>query len=78
MKKIFLSETTLPRMLMFDVYHHQVNLYQDCSNYAPGAKHSPKIVSDYDQKIPQSHTADNPKAPRVRATQPSRDTRETN
>ena len=36
------------------------------------------IVSEYDQEIPQSQTADNPKAPRGRATQPSRDTRETN
>ena len=37
-----------------------------------------KIVSEYDQEIPQSQTADNPKAPRGRATQPLRDTRETN
>ena len=36
-----------------------------------------KIVSDYDQVIPQSQTADNAKAPRGRATQPSRDTRKT-
>ena len=33
-----------------------------------------KIVSEYDQEIPQSQTADN----RGRATQPSRDTRKTN
>ena len=39
---------------------------------------NPKIVSEYDQKIPQSQTADNPVAPRGRATQPSRDTRKTN
>ena len=32
-----------------------------------------KIVSEYDQEIPQSQTADNPMAPRGRATQPSRD-----
>ena len=37
-----------------------------------------KIVSEYDQEIPQSQTADNPVAPRGRATQPSRDTRKTN
>ena len=39
-----------------------------------------KIVSEYDQEIPQSHTADNPTAPREepRAAQPSRDTRKTN
>ena len=40
--------------------------------------HDPKIVSEYDQEIPQSQTADNPVAPRGRATQPSRDTRNTN
>ena len=37
-----------------------------------------KIVSEYDQEIPQSQTADNPSAPRGRATQSSRDTRKTN
>ena len=37
-----------------------------------------KIVSEYDQEIPQSQTADNPVAPRGRAAQPSRDTRQTN
>ena len=37
-----------------------------------------KIVSEYDQEIPQSQTADNPVAPRGRATQPARDTRKTN
>ena len=37
-----------------------------------------KIVSEYDQEIPQSQTADNPVAPRGRTTQLSRDTRKTN
>ena len=37
-----------------------------------------KIVSENDQEIPQLQTADNPMAPQGRATQPSRDTRETN
>ena len=37
-----------------------------------------KKVSEYDQEIPQSQTADNPLAPRGRAAQPSRDTRRTN
>ena len=37
-----------------------------------------KIVSEYDQEIPQSQTADNPLASRGRAAQPSRDTRKTN
>ena len=37
-----------------------------------------KIVSEYDQETPQSQTADNPMAPRGRATQQSGDTRKTN
>ena len=36
-----------------------------------------KIVSEYDQEIPQLQTADNHVAPRGRAAQPSRDTRKT-
>ena len=32
-----------------------------------------KIVSEYDQEIPQSQTTDTPMAPRGRSTQPSRD-----
>ena len=36
-----------------------------------------KIVSEYDQEIPQSQTTDNPMAPRGRAAQPSRETRKT-
>ena len=38
----------------------------------------PKIVSVYDQKIPQSQTADKPMAPRGSVTQHSRDIRKTN
>ena len=30
-----------------------------------------KIVSEYDQEIPQSQTTDNPMAPRGRAAQPN-------
>ena len=37
-----------------------------------------KIVSEYDQEIPQSQTADNPVAPRGRVAQPTGDTRKTN
>ena len=37
-----------------------------------------EIVSEYDQKIPQSQTADKPMAPRGRDTKQSRDTRKTN
>ena len=36
-----------------------------------------KIVSEYDQEIPQSQTADSPVAPRERAAQPSQDIRKT-
>ena len=39
---------------------------------------SSQIVSEYDQEIPQSQTADNPMASRGRADQPSRDTKKTN
>ena len=39
---------------------------------------TPEIVSEYDQEIPQSQTADNPVALRGRAAQPSQDTRKTN
>ena len=37
-----------------------------------------KLVSEYDQKIAQSQTANNTVAPRGRAAKPSRDTRKTN
>ena len=37
-----------------------------------------KIVSEYDQEIPQSQTTENPVAPQGRAAQPSPDTRKTN
>ena len=37
-----------------------------------------KIVSEYDQEIPQSQTADKPMTLQGRATQQSQDTRKTN
>ena len=37
-----------------------------------------KIVSEYDQEIPELQTADKPKTPRGTATQPSLDTRKAN
>ena len=37
-----------------------------------------KKVSEYDQEIPHSQTADYPVAPQGRAAKPSRDTRKTN
>ena len=36
-----------------------------------------KVVSEFDQEIPQSQTTEKPMAPRGRATQQSRDTRKT-
>ena len=67
-------------------------LYQGCKgvHYFPGGdvKLFPggggpnasffRIVSEYDQQIPQSQTADNPVASRGRAAQPSQDTKKTN
>ena len=40
-EKIFLSETTRPRALIFIMKHHLVNLFQVCSNDIPGAKNGP-------------------------------------
>ena len=33
-EKIFVSETTSPRDLIFGMYHELVDLYRICSNYA--------------------------------------------
>ena len=41
LKKNFLSETTRHSALIFDMKHHLVDLYQGCSNYAPGVKNRP-------------------------------------
>ena len=75
---------------IFSEYGHvayQIKGNDACSNMAvnilpvdtPTAPRAgSKIVSEYDQEIPQSHTADNPLAQRGRAAQLSRDTRKTN
>ena len=42
-EKIFLSETIRLRALIFGMEHHLVNLYQVCSNYAPGTKNGPAL-----------------------------------
>ena len=39
--KIFLSETIMPRAWIFGMKYDLVDLYQACSNYAPGAKFDP-------------------------------------
>ena len=36
-EKIFLSETTRPKALVFGMKHHLVDLYQVCLNKTPGA-----------------------------------------
>ena len=40
-KKIFLSETTRLRALIFGMKHHLVDFYKVCSNYSTGAKKDP-------------------------------------
>ena len=40
-EKIFLSESIWFRALIFGMWHHLVDLYHVCSNYAPGAKNGP-------------------------------------
>ena len=42
-EEIFLSETTRPGALIFDMKYHLVNLYQVCSNHSPGAKNGPTL-----------------------------------
>ena len=73
----FVFETASPLRMKFDInistYHVGFILYN-----TPPPQLFSKIVSEYDQEIPQSQTADNPMAPQGRATQPPRDTRETN
>ena len=59
---------------LIDPFHIVISL----SNRSSIEKSIKKIVSEYDQEIPQSQTADNPVAPRGRAAQPSQDTRKTN
>ena len=48
------------------------DVYFDLKPYPGALTKASKIVSEYDQEIPQSQTADNPVAPRGRAAQPSR------
>ena len=43
MKKIFSSRTIRPGALIFGMYHHLVDLYQSCLNYAPGVENCPAL-----------------------------------
>ena len=38
MKKIFLTDTPMPKALVYVMKHHLVDHFQVSSNYAPGAK----------------------------------------
>ena len=53
-------------------------VHKNSKSVATSYQFPPKIVSEYDQEIPQSQTADTPVAPRGKAAQPPRDTRKTN
>ena len=68
--------------LCMSYFLHNEILQTDSSDETGGFIYSmtscSKIVSEYDQEITQSQTADNLMAPRGRATQPSQDTRKTN
>ena len=44
-EQIFLSGNTEPKTLKFGMYHHLVDFYQVCANYAPGAKNGPTLGS---------------------------------
>ena len=55
-----------------EVYNHRSLKFDPYNTYMAS-----KIVSEYDQEIPQLQTADNHVAPQGRAAQPSRDTRKT-
>ena len=54
------------------------SLDPDQARLCIGPDMEPKIVSEYDQEIPQSQTVDKPMAPRGKATHTTRDTRKTN
>ena len=59
-------------------FHPSMHIDYKMQNFQKEPAVLAKIVSEYDQEIPQSQTADNPVASRGRAAQPSRDTRKTN
>ena len=68
---------TLPRIQRGPLFSRGVGCQTFSGGGGPNASFC-RIVSEYDQEIPQSQTADNPVAPRGRAAQPSQDTRKTN
>ena len=42
-ERIFLSETTKPKALIFGMKNYLVVFYQVCSNYTPGTKMAPSL-----------------------------------
>ena len=52
--------------------------FKKCCGYSKELSKLLKIVSEYDQEIPQSQTADNPMAPRGRAATPGRQIKQSN
>ena len=64
--KIFLSEITRPRALIFGMQHYLMVLYQSCSNYFPGVKIGPALgrlsLHSYIEKILKNLLVKNHKA----------------
>ena len=60
------------------VTKHKKTTHKIAKRSALSQQVTTKIVSEYDEEIAQSQTADKPVASRGRATQQSRDTRKTN
>ena len=77
-----IGSINIPHMIVADdvarKYGSQQIKIWDVEKKTQRERYCIKVVSEYDQEIPQSQTADNPVAPRGRAAQPSRDTRKTN
>ena len=60
------------------LFEHEVDIPRDLANVNALKITCLKILSEHDQEIPQSQTADKPMAPRGRPTQQSPDIRKTN
>ena len=76
-KTVFCSFIFLPFLFILSIAPIRNTAKCKCLKYN-FFKQFTKIVSEYDQEIPQLQTPDYPVAPWGRAAQPSRDTRKTN